>query len=113
MPSRKCLCVHPPAEYYPWQYLSCEFPSGHPCFGILITNLQENICIADDGTVRVTDIATDTLMRQTISESSQGIPSNWMYKCGEELWSGDYTMQADVYSFAATIYFVRSASRLS
>ncbi|KIM86951.1 hypothetical protein PILCRDRAFT_4198 [Piloderma croceum F 1598] len=66
----------------------------------------ENICIADDGTVQVTDIAVDTLVCQANHRNSLCVPSNWMYKPPEELEWGYRTTQTDVYSFAVTIYFV-------
>jgi hypothetical protein len=63
------------------------------------------MCIANDGTMRVTDIGVDTLVRQG-SNNSSCIPSNWMYKAPEEL-EWDYrTKQTDVYSFAVTVYSV-------
>ena len=68
---------------------------------------KENICITGDGKVQVTDIAVNTQVRQTSSGNSQSIPSNWMYKPSEELEHGTRTMQADVCSFATTIYSVR------
>ncbi|KIM81275.1 hypothetical protein PILCRDRAFT_8942 [Piloderma croceum F 1598] len=66
----------------------------------------ENICIADDGTVRVTDIAVDTLVRQTIHGNNLCVPSKWMYKSPEELEWGYRTTQTDIYSFAVTVYSV-------
>ena len=64
------------------------------------------MCIANDGTMRVTDIAVDTLVRQRSNSNSISVPSNWMYKAPEELEWGDRTTQTDVYSFGATIYSV-------
>ncbi|KIM85831.1 hypothetical protein PILCRDRAFT_817062 [Piloderma croceum F 1598] len=64
----------------------------------------ENSCIADDETVRVTDIAVDTLVRQMSNRNNIYVPSNWMYKSPEELQGGCRTMQTDVYSFAVTMY---------
>jgi serine/threonine protein kinase len=64
------------------------------------------MCIADDGTMRVTDISVDTLVRQGSNRDTQYIPSNWMYKSPEELELGYRTMQTDIYSFAITIYSV-------
>ena len=69
--------------------------------------LKENVCITGDGTVQVTDIAVNTLVRQMSSGDSQSIPSNWMYKPSEELEYGIRTTQTDVYSFATTIYSVK------
>jgi len=62
--------------------------------------------MADDGTVRVTDIAVNTLVRQATNKHSLSIPSNWMYKSREELEWATCTTQTDVYSFATTIYSV-------
>jgi len=62
--------------------------------------------IADDGTIRVTDIAVDTLARQKSNRDTLDIPSNWMYKPPEELELGYRTMQTDVCSFGVTIYSV-------
>ena len=56
--------------------------------------------------MRVTDIAVNTVVRQTSNIPSPSIPSNWMYKPREELEWGTRTAQTDVYSFAATIYSV-------
>ena len=56
--------------------------------------------------MRVTDIAVNTVVRQTSNNPSPSIPSNWMYKPREELEWGTRTAQTDVYSFAATIYSV-------
>ncbi|KIM85828.1 hypothetical protein PILCRDRAFT_817044 [Piloderma croceum F 1598] len=64
------------------------------------------MCIADDGTLRVTDISVDTLVRQGSNRDTLYIPSNWMYKSPEELELGYRTMETDVYSFAVTIYSV-------
>jgi Protein tyrosine and serine/threonine kinase len=64
------------------------------------------MCIADDGTVQVTDIAVDTLVRQANYRNNLGVPSNWMYKSPEELEWGYRTAETDVYSFAVTIYSV-------
>jgi hypothetical protein len=64
------------------------------------------MCIAEDGTMRVTDIAVDTLVRQGSNRDTLYVPSNWTYKSPEELELGYRTMQTDVYSFAVTIYFV-------
>ncbi|KIM81282.1 hypothetical protein PILCRDRAFT_8950 [Piloderma croceum F 1598] len=66
----------------------------------------ENICITDDSTARVTDIAVDTFVRQTSHRNNLCVPSNWMYKSSEELEWGYRTTQTDVYSFAVTIYSV-------
>ncbi|KIM81277.1 hypothetical protein PILCRDRAFT_821747 [Piloderma croceum F 1598] len=66
----------------------------------------ENICIADDGTVRVTDIAVDTIVRQMSHGNNLCVPSKWMYKSPEELEWGYCTTQTDVYSLAVTIYSV-------
>ncbi|KIM73893.1 hypothetical protein PILCRDRAFT_828710 [Piloderma croceum F 1598] len=66
----------------------------------------ENICVADDGTARVTDIAVDTLVRQTSQRNNLCVPSNWMYKSPEELEWGYRTTLTDVYSLAVTIYSV-------
>jgi hypothetical protein len=66
--------------------------------------------MADDGTVRVTDIAVNTLVRQATNKHSLSVPSNWMYKSREELEWVTCTTQTDVYSFATTIYSVRSLS---
>ena len=63
------------------------------------------MCIANDGTICVTDIGVDTLVRQG-SNNSSGIPSNWMYKAPKELELGYHTKQTDVYSFAVTVYSV-------
>jgi hypothetical protein len=68
--------------------------------------LKDNICITGDGKVQVTDIAVNTQVRQTISGDIQSVPSNWMYKSGEELEYSIRTTQTDVYSFATTIYSV-------
>lgn len=65
--------------------------------------LKENVCIADDNMVRMTDMGVDTLIRQM---SPHAIPSNWMYKSGEELENGIRTLPTDVYSFACTIFSV-------
>jgi hypothetical protein len=51
----------------------------------------------------LTDLGVDTLIRQM---SPHSIPSNWMYKSGEELEHGIRTLPTDVYSFACTIYSV-------
>jgi len=74
---------------------------------------QENGCIAEDETVRVTDIAVDTLVRQMSNRNNICVPSNWMYKSPEELKWGYRTMQTDVYSFAVTMYSVRNLSPFS
>ncbi|KIM72630.1 hypothetical protein PILCRDRAFT_829641 [Piloderma croceum F 1598] len=63
-----------------------------------------SFCIADDGTVRVTDIAVDAFIRQTSHRNNLCVPSNWIYKSPEELEWGYRTTQTDVYSFAVTIY---------
>jgi hypothetical protein len=64
------------------------------------------MCIADDGTVRVTDTAVDTFVRQTNHRNNLSVPSNWMYKSPEELEWGYRTMETDVYSLAVTFYSV-------
>ena len=66
--------------------------------------------MADNGTVHVTDIAVNTLVRQATNKHSLSVPSNWMYKSREELEWATCTTQTDVYSFATTIYSVRSLS---
>jgi serine/threonine protein kinase len=65
--------------------------------------LKENVCIADDNMVRMTDVGVDTLIRQMIPHA---IPPNWMYKSREELEHGIRTLPTDVYSFACTIFSV-------
>jgi hypothetical protein len=70
------------------------------------------MCIANDGTMRVTDTAVDTLVRQGTNSNSLSVPSNWMYKAPEELEWGDRTTQTDVYSFGATMYSVWNLPRL-
>jgi len=79
-----------------------------PAFVSMLTILtfQNNVCIADDGSVRVTDIGVDELVRQTHAGNHLHIPSTWMYKPPEELESGARTMQTDVYSLAVTIHSV-------
>jgi serine/threonine protein kinase len=67
---------------------------------------QENICITDDGTVRLTDIGVNNLVLQTNNSHRYSIPSKWMYKPSEELVSATCTTQTDTYSFATTIYSV-------
>ena len=69
---------------------SVRFGTESPCF-------QNNICIADDGSIRVTDVGVDVLVRQTHAGNHLYIPSTWMYKPPEELESGARTTQADVY----------------
>jgi hypothetical protein len=56
------------------------------------------------------DICVDTCIRQMDNRNALSIPSKWMYKSGEELEHGIRTTQTDTYSFAATIYSVRSLS---
>jgi hypothetical protein len=56
-----------------------------------------------NGTIRVTDIGVDTLVRQG-SNNSSCIPSNWMCKAPEELEWGYRTKQTNVYSFVVTMY---------
>jgi len=63
-----------------------------------------NVCIADDGTVRMTDIGVDTHIRQTNKRYRHSVPTNWMYKPCEELEHGHRTTQTDTYSFSTTIY---------
>jgi len=65
-----------------------------------------NMCITDDGKVRIVDIGVDTHVRQTSDRYSHSVPKNWMYKACEELKFGIRTMQTDVYSFATTIYSI-------
>jgi hypothetical protein len=67
---------------------------------------QENICITDDGIVRVTDIGVDTQVRLTNDKYIYSVPSNWMYKASEELEMNTRTTKTDVCSLAATIYSV-------
>ncbi|KIM71575.1 hypothetical protein PILCRDRAFT_830261 [Piloderma croceum F 1598] len=64
----------------------------------------ENMCIANDWTMRVTDTAVDMLVRQGGNSNSLSVPSKWMYKAPEELGWGHRTTQTDVYSFGATMY---------
>jgi hypothetical protein len=54
----------------------------------------------------VTDIGVDTLVRQVTDRHTHPVPSNWMYKPGEELRYGIRTSQTDIYSFATAIYSV-------
>ena len=70
--------------------------------------VEENICIADDGKVRITDVGVDALVHRTGNRSSNSVPKNWMYKAREELELGARTMQTDTYSFATTVYCVWS-----
>jgi len=57
------------------------------------------MCIAEDGTMRVTDIAVDNAVRQGSNRDTPVCPSNWTYKSPKELELGYRTMQTDVYSF--------------
>jgi len=68
---------------------------------------QENICITDDGIVRVTDIGVDTQVRLTNDRYIHSVPSKWIYKSSEELEMNTRTTKTDVYSLAVTIYSVR------
>ena len=68
---------------------------------------QENICITDDGIVRVTDIGVDTQVRLTNDKYIYSVPSKWIYKASEELEMNTRTTKTDVCSLAVTIYSVR------
>jgi len=75
--------------------------------GLLHGNIcPENVCIADDRRVCITDTGLDTLVRQTSHRYIHSVPKNWQYKSPEELMSGTRTIQTDVYSFATTIYSI-------
>ena len=73
---------------------------------LTMSTSQENLCVADDGSMRLTDIGVNTLVRKATSRYS--VPSNWMQKPGEELKYGVRTVQTDVYSFGSAIYSVRA-----
>ena len=69
MSNHKCSSAHPLEGCRTWGYLFHEFflPWTFLDFVPTVDNdwpSQGNICIADDGTVQVTDIAMDTLVRQ-------------------------------------------------
>ncbi|KIM85771.1 hypothetical protein PILCRDRAFT_816977 [Piloderma croceum F 1598] len=75
--------------------------------GVIHGNVcPENICITDDGVVRVTDIGVDTQVRLTNDKYIYSVPSNWMYKASEELEMNTRTTKTDVCSLAATIYSI-------
>lgn len=72
----------------------------------MLSLLQANILITDQGSVLVTDVGLNTLIVQSFQDAVP-VPFNWMYKPPEELQQSLRTPATDVYSFGSTIYSVR------
>ncbi|KZP14932.1 kinase-like protein [Athelia psychrophila] len=67
---------------------------------------MENVVITGAGEARIMDIGVDSFWQAMIGDGSCPVPSKWMYKASEELEFGIRSTQADVHSFASTIYLI-------
>jgi hypothetical protein len=74
--------------------------------------MQGNILITPQGTVRVGDVAFNTLIMQQMYDGLLPVPATWMYKAPEELLDGSRTMQTDIYALASTVYAVSTTDWL-
>jgi len=71
-----------------------------------------NIFIGDDGGVRISDPAVNSLMRRLkYDDTHTPAPHTWCYKPPEELLYGIQSRKADVYSWASVAYEVFSGKR--
>lgn len=77
---------------------------------------QANILIANDNSVRLTDVGLHACITKATYTGDWFIPSEWMYKAPEELvFECDpsvfkHTEAMDIYAFASSVYTVSDPS---